>query len=304
MLAGEVKNPQKTIPLAMLGAILIGFILYFTLQLAFLMAVPKIYLQQSWHQLTFPGDSGPLVGLTLLLGLSLVAVLLLFDAAFSPLGTTLVYTAATSRILYGMALNKHLPPIFLKVNRYQIPYVTLYANFLVGALSFLPFPGWQKMVAFLASASIFSYGVGPICLLALRQLRAEQYRPFRLGNSFICCHGAFFVCNLMLYWCGFAVIWKLYLAIMVGIIIYFFYHRNIRLSNKLGVYWFFSYVTVLLFLSYLGSFGGIGLFRFPFDMLLIFPFSLLMLYLSQRCLVSDTAEQESLALMNKQLQDL
>ncbi len=107
MLAGEVKNPQKTIPIVMLGAVLIGFVLYFTLQLAFLMAVPKIYLQQGWHQLTFPGDSGPLVGLTFLLGLSVVALLLLLDAAFSPLGTTLVYTAATSRILYGMALNEH-----------------------------------------------------------------------------------------------------------------------------------------------------------------------------------------------------
>ncbi|BBB15748.1 putative amino acid transporters [Candidatus Rickettsiella viridis] len=304
MLAGEVKNPQKTIPIAMLGAILVGLILYFTLQLAFLMAIPKIYLQQGWHPLTFPGDSGPLVGLTLLLGLSLVATLLLFDAAFSPLGTTLVYTAATSRILYGMALNKYLPSLFLKVNRYQIPYMTLYANFLVGALSFLPFPGWQKMVAFLASASIFSYGVGPVCLLALRKLRSEQYRPFRLDNSFVICYGAFFVCNLMLYWCGFPVIWKLYLAIMVGSIIYFFYHRNTRFSNKLSLYWFFSYVTLLLLLSYLGSFGGMGLLRFPLDMLLIFPFSLFMLYLSQHCLVKDAAEQESFELMNKQLQDL
>ena len=113
--AFQKKNPQKNIPIAILGAVLVGFILYFMLQLSFLMAVPQSYLQQGWHQLSFPGDSGPLVGLSLLLGLSVVAVLLLFDAAFSPLGTTLVYTAATSRILYGMALNKHLPPYFLKI---------------------------------------------------------------------------------------------------------------------------------------------------------------------------------------------
>lgn len=85
-----------------------------------------------------------MVGLTLLLGLSTVAFLLLFDAAFSPLGTTLVYTAATSRILYGMAIHKHLPAVFTKLNRYKIPHVTLYANLLVGLLAFLPFPGWQK----------------------------------------------------------------------------------------------------------------------------------------------------------------
>lgn len=112
MLAGEVQNPQKNIPIAILGAVLVGFVLYFMLQLSFLAAIPKSYLAQGWHNLSFPGDSGPLVGLTLLLGLGFVAMLLMFDAAFSPFGTTLVYTAATSRIVYGMSQNKHLPEFF------------------------------------------------------------------------------------------------------------------------------------------------------------------------------------------------
>jgi amino acid transporter len=304
ILAGEVKNPQKSIPIAILGAVLIGFILYFMLQFSFLIAIPKSYLQQGWQQLSFPGDSGPLVGLTLLLGLSIVAILLLFDAAFSPLGTSLVYTAATSRILYGMALNKHLPPLFLRLNRYRIPYVTLYANFLVGICAFLPFPGWQKMVAFLSSASILSYGIGPICLLALRKMQPEQRRPFKLLGSLFFCNIAFYVCNLMLYWCGFSVIWKLYLAIFFGFIIYLCYQKRNFWSGNYSLYWFFSYITVLLLLSYLGPFGGIARLKFPFGMLIIFPFSLLMLYLSQYCLVRDQAEKESFDLMNKQLQDL
>jgi amino acid transporter len=303
ILAGEVKNPQKSIPIAILGAVLVGFVLYFMLQLSFLMAVPQSYLQQGWQHLSFPGDSGPLVGLTLLLGLSLVAVLLLFDAAFSPLGTSLVYTAATSRILYGMALNKHLPPFFLKLNRYQIPYVTLYANFLVGIAAFLPFPGWQKMVAFLSSASILSYGIGPICLLALRKMRPDQHRPFRLLGSLMICHSAFYVANLMLYWCGFSVIWKLYVAILIGFSIYLCYQKRSFSINNFSLYWFFSYLSILLLLSYLGPFGGIARLKFPFGMLVILPFSVLMLYISQYCLVRDQAEAESLALMHKQLQD-
>jgi amino acid transporter len=304
MLAGEIKNPQKNIPIVMLGAVLIGFCLYFMLQLSFLVAIPKTYLQHGWQQLSFPGESGPLVGLTLLLGLGSVAAILLFDAAFSPLGTTLVYTAATSRILYGMALNKHLPPIFLKLNRYRIPYITLYANFLVGSLSFLPFPGWQKMVAFLASASIFSYAVGPICLLGLRKLQPEQKRPFKLHGGLILSHITFYFCNLMLFWCGFPVIWKLYLAIVIGLIIYLIYQRNYKFSNKLAVYWFFSYITILLVLSYLGPFGGIGLVKFPFNMLLLFPVSILLLYLSQYCLVSAQAQLEAFELTHQQIEDL
>lgn len=291
ILAGEVKNPQRTIPIAILGAVLIGFVLYFLLQLSFIVAVPKNHLLQGWGGLNYPGDSGPLVGLTLLLGLGLVATLLMIDAAFSPFGTTLVYTAATSRIVYGMAINHHLPPVFLKENRYKIPYVALYANFFVGIISFLPFPGWQKLVAFLSSASILSYSIGPICLLAMRKLQASTPRPFRLSYSLLCSHLAFYFCNLMLYWCGFTILWKLDVALLIGLVFCMgSNHSRIFLRND-PLYWFIFYMISLLLVSYLGSFGGIGVLGFPFDLLLLLPLSMLMLILSQRVL-NKTSHQE------------
>lgn len=287
ILAGEVKNPQRNIPIAILGAVLIGFVLYFMLELSFIAAVPQKYLNHGWQALSYPGDSGPLVGLTLLLGLGVVATLLLIDAAFSPFGTTLVYTAATSRILYGMALNDHLPKVFLKVNRHKIPYVTLYANLLVGMLSFLPFPGWQKLVAFLSSASILSYSIGPICLLAMRKLQPQTPRPFRLSGALFCSHVAFYFCNLMLYWCGFSIIWKLDIALLIGILIYCVYHRKNTWDNSPLLYWFVFYMVTLLLVSYLGNFGGIGVLKFPYDVLGLLPLSIFILYSSQRLLSPD-----------------
>lgn len=287
MLAGEVKNPQRAIPIAILGAVLVGFLIYFMLQLSFLAAVPQSYVANGWSNLSFPGDSGPLVGLTLMLGLTTVAVLLMFDASFSPFGTTLVYTAATSRILYGMAENKHLPASLLRVNKHQIPYITLWINFFVGALSFLPFPGWQAMVAFLSSTSILSYGIGPICLLAMRKLQPDTPRPFRLSGALIFSHIAFYACNLMLYWCGFPILWKLYVALLIGLVITLVYQRKSLFSCDRSLHWFFFYMTSLLLLSYLGSFGGVSVFKFPIDLLIMLPFSIQMLYLSQRCLVKN-----------------
>lgn len=281
MLAGEVKNPQRNIPISILGAVLIGFLLYFMLQLSFVVAMPKVYLSGGWHALSYPGDSGPLVGLTLLLGLGVIATLLMFDAAFSPFGTTLVYTAATSRIVYGMALNHHLPQVFLKLNRHKIPYVTLYVNFLVGIFSFLPFPGWQKLVAFLSSASILSYGIGPICLLAMRKLKPEIPRPFHLSHAHFFSYAAFYVCNLMLYWCGFEILWKLDVALLLGLVIYLTYHRKPLSACHATLYWFVTYMLSLLAVSYFGSFGGIAWLRFPWDLLLLLPYSMCILYLSQ-----------------------
>lgn len=292
MLAGEVKNPQRNIPIAILGAVLIGFVLYFMLQFSFIAAIPEKYLTHGWHALSYPGDGGPLVGLTLLLGLGVVATLLMFDAAFSPFGTTFVYTAATSRIVYGMAINHHLPKFFLKVNRHNIPYVTLYANFLVGIFSFLPFPGWQKLVAFLSSASILSYGIGPICLLAMRKLQPNTHRPFRLSNSLFLSHIAFYICNLMLYWCGFSIIWKLDIALLIGLSVYLVYHRKNPLSCGASLAWFVTYMSSLCIISYFGAFGGIGRLQFPTDIICILPYSILMLYLSQT-LVKGCNQKES-----------
>lgn len=292
MLAGEVQNPQRNIPIAILGAVLIGFLMYFLLQLSFLTAIPKSFLSHGWQNLSFPGDSGPLVGLTLLLGLGFVASLLMFDAAFSPFGTTLVYTAATSRILYGMTLNRHLPKIFMRVNKHNIPYVTLYANFLVGILSFLPFPGWQKMVAFLSSCSILSYGIGPICLLAMRRLQPLRERPFRLSASNFFCHLAFYSCNLMLYWCGFDILWKLDLALLIGLIINMSYQKRALRDCSSSLYWFISYMASILLMAYLGNFGGNHTIPFPMDLLILLPLSIALLSLSQKVLLDDLTHHE------------
>ncbi|MDF1646910.1 MAG: APC family permease [Legionellaceae bacterium] len=291
MLAGEVKNPQRNIPIAILGAVLIGFILYFMLQLSFIVAVPHQYFVNGWHTLSYPGDGGPLVGLTLLLGLGVVATLLLFDAAFSPFITTFVYTAATSRILYGMALNEHLPQWFLKVNRHQVPYVTLYANLLVGCFAFLPFQGWQKLVAFLSSASILSYAIGPICLLAMRKLQPTRNRPFKLSCGFFLSYIAFYICNLMLYWCGFSIIWKLDVALLFGLIISLVYHRKSAFTSTGSLIWFIIYMGSLTIFSYLGSFGGINALRFPIDIVCFLPYSAFILFLSQLLVINKFDEE-------------
>lgn len=287
MLAGEVKNPQKDIPIAILGSIVIAFALYFLLQWSFLVSVPVSYLKAGWAHLSFPGDHSPLVGLTMLVGLSWVATLLMFDAVLSPFGTTIIYTASTSRIVYGMAMNHHIPRWFGTVNSYQIPYVTLIVNFIVGAFSFLPFPSWQKMVAFLSSCSILSYGIGPICVLAMRRLQPSHERPFRLRHCVLLAHTAFFLCNVMLYWCGFEIIWKLDIALLIGFILNSVYNKESIFRCEKSVYWFLSYMVVMIVLSYLGSFGGKGVLVFPWDVMSILPFSILVLYASQFVLVKS-----------------
>ena len=274
ILAGEVKNPQRNIPISILGAVCTGFSLYFLLQFAFLVAIPSHLLTHGFSNLAFPGDVGPLVGLGLVLGLSLIVKIILLDSVVSPLGTSVVYTTATSRILYGMAENGFLPKFMLKLNKNKIPYMTLIVNFVFGMCVFFPFPNWQKMVAFLSSTSILSYSVGSICLLALRKQQPNIARPFKLPFHNIICYISFFVCNLMLYWCGEDVIVKLFVCVLISLsAAYFCYRGKIKHGPLKAILWFVVYMSLLAIISYFGNFGGNGRIPAPFDYIALFLLS-------------------------------
>ena len=146
-------------------------------------------------------------------------------------------------------------------------------------------------MAFLSSASILSYSIGPICLLAMRKLQPDTHRPFKLSSHVFFSHLAFYICNLMLYWCGFSILWKLDVALMIGLFIAITYHGKSLFTPNYPLYWFIFYMASLLIVSYLGSFGGIGILHFPFDLACLLPLSILTLYLSQRVLSSDTHKE-------------
>ena len=95
----------------------------------------------------------------------------------------------------------------------------------------------------------------------------------------------------MLYWCGFSIIWKLDVALLMGLMVCLIYNRKSIFACGYALYWFIFYMSALLVISYLGSFGGIGALKFPLDLLIILPFSCLTLYLSQALLNSPNHER-------------
>jgi hypothetical protein len=121
----------------------------------------------------------------------------------------------------------------------------------------------------------------------MRKLQPNTHRPFKLVASRFVSHLAFYICNLMLYWCGFEVLWKLDIALIIGLVIHMIYYRHSSLSQNYPLYWFVFYMGSILTISYLGSFGGIGVIQFPIDLILIAPLSILVLALSQKLLSHD-----------------
>lgn len=78
-MAGETKNSQIAIPLAIVGSLFICLLLYLGLQIAFIGSITPNDLLKGWENLTFTGDAGPFAGLAVLVGLGFLAKLLYVD---------------------------------------------------------------------------------------------------------------------------------------------------------------------------------------------------------------------------------
>jgi len=219
-LAGEIKNPGKNLPRAIIIAVLIGTVIYTLLQVALIGAMPTNLLSHGW--LNFNNDAieaGPFAGLAAIVGLAWLATLLRIDAFVSPSGTGLIYVTGTSRVSYGLARNRYAPQSFARLDRNGIPWIGLIFAFLIGLLFLLPFPSWHSLVGLITAASVLMYAGAPLSLGAFRGQVPEAERPYRMPAASIMAPLAFIVANLLIYWSGLEVLWKLGVTLVIGYIV-------------------------------------------------------------------------------------
>jgi amino acid transporter len=258
-LAGESDNPRRNVPFALIGSVLIAATVYVLLQVAFIGAAPTSGLHKGWAGLSFANDFGPLAGIAKLIGLSWLATILYADAVISPADTGLIYTTATARISYAMGRNGNAPEELSETTDRGAPWVGLVLAFVLGLVFFLPFPGWQKLVSFITSATVLSFGSGPLVWAALRKELPDVERPFRLRGGHVIPFLAFFSANMIVYWAGWDTNWKLFLAIVLGLVLLGVYkfvrpERVPPMDLRAGA-WVLPWLGSLALISYLGSYG-------------------------------------------------
>ncbi len=178
-IGGETKNPQKNIPRALLLAMFIRTIFYLLLDAAFVGAVNPLDVVKNWHNpLPKQAALGPYITLTTQAGLGWLATLLTIDAVVSPGGTGLVYMGTSSRLSYGLGQNGYFPKIISRINARGVPIVSIGICFVIGMLTFLPFPDWFGLVGLITSATVIMYAMAPLALAGLR--KHDPDRPTRL----------------------------------------------------------------------------------------------------------------------------
>jgi amino acid transporter len=230
-LAGEIKDPGRNLPRAIILSILIGTVIYILLQVAFIGAIsPGLITHGGLVGLVCPAtgkcnasvaavNAGPFAAVAALAALGWLATVLRVDAFISPSGTGLIYTTGTSRVSYGLARNRYAPQFFGRVSARGIPWVGLIFAFLIGLLFLLPFPSWHSLVGLITGASVLMYAGAPLSLGAFRGQVPDANRPYRMPAAGVLAPAAFIVANLLIYWSGFEVVWKLGIVLVLGYVI-------------------------------------------------------------------------------------
>ena len=266
ILANSVNNPKKALPYSIFSPVIVGFLLYCSLSLAFIFCIG--------NDKFVVGSTAPLLGLVGLFGIHIIFVILFIDAIIAPFGTANVYTAITSRILLGLGRDFLPKSMFAKLNENLSPAYCLWFNLIIGACFLLPFPTWTQLVDFLSSVVVFAYIAGPISLIVLRKYYSNEAPTFKVWNYKLIANLGFIFCSLLIYWSGLNNLSYLIITLFIILIIYgFVVSKGSFFSALKSNLFMIVYVGGIILVAYLRK---LNLVLFPYDNLCIVLISLVM----------------------------
>jgi amino acid transporter len=197
----ELKNPQRNIPLALAGSVLICLVIYLMLQASFIGAMPTNSIVSGWHHLDF---TSPLAQLAIILGINWVAIVLYVDAMISPSGTGIIYVGSSARMFTGMAEDKQMPSIFAKEHPiHGISRLSIFVTLIFCMILVVFFDNWDKIMIVVSVFQLISCLAVPIAFCKLRKIDVDKPRPFRMPGGIVLSYIAYLVVSYLLIQCGF-----------------------------------------------------------------------------------------------------
>lgn len=302
-LASEVKNPQKAIPIAVIGAVIFCCLFYIMIQISFMCSIDPKDIGPNWSHINIMPEA-PWSDIATILGLLWVTSLISADACINPFGAGLIYTTTSSRVSYAMSQSGVFPAQLGQLTENGIPTMALFFNMIIGILLFFPLPSWHELVKFQATAVVMAYAVGPVSLLVLRKNLPDVKRPFKLIHPIYSCFITLFVCNLITYWTGWNTVAYLMICIAVGFVFFLSFeccHNENPIKQIKHVTWLIPHFGGLALISYAGDFdGGHSLLAHHMDYIGLFLLTILCLYLAYIQSQSPEESEQALKLMHNQ----
>ena len=168
--AEECRNPQKDMPIGMIGSLAICTVLYVATALVLTGMVPLDKVR---------GSSEPLAKAFSLLGMNWAAGIVAFGAVVATTAVLLVFQYGQARIFFSMARDGLLPQAFYKIHpRYKTPHVTtIWIGIAVGLLA--AFANLDVFVELTNIGTLFAFILVCIGIMILRKRDPDRPRAFR-----------------------------------------------------------------------------------------------------------------------------
>jgi len=269
-LGGESSNPQRDLPRAVIGSILIAVTIYILLQFAFIASLnpATIVHFHTWADLASDKAlaSGPFYTVVKVAGLAWLAWILRIDAVVSPAGTSLIYLTTSTRLSFGLSKNGYVPEVLEKTSeRTKVPVVGVIVAAVVGILFLLPFPSWSSLIFLVTGASVMMYAGAPLALGALRKSKPELARSYRLPAAGILAPLSFVLANFIIFWSGWNTVSLLMVVLLIGYALMtlssiLHLNQHVPKLDWGAAVWIFPYMIGMTVISYFGNFGPGGLF--------------------------------------------
>jgi len=299
-MAGEAKDPQRHLSRAIMLAMAVGAVLYILLEVCFVGGLEPANLVRGWDSPIGVGDYGPYYTLATTVGAGWLATILIIDAFVSPAGTGMIYVGTSARLSYALGQEEVLPNQLTQVNRRGVPVYSILLAFVVGEIFFLPFPSWSKLVGIITSATAIMYAFAPVSAAALRKRDPDRHRPYRMPWPAVLNPMGFCFANLIIYWSGFDVIWKLLGLIFVGRVLFEVAVRRAD-ANRTDIdwratSWIWPWLIGMTVISVLGRYGhGHNVLPDWVDLAVVIAFALGVFYYAVDLAMSKEQVQAAIA---------
>jgi APA family basic amino acid/polyamine antiporter len=223
--AREARNPQRDIPLGILGALIISALLYIAMAAVMTGMVPYQQLDTA-APVAVALDAHP--------ALSWLKWFVVAGAVAGMTSVVLMSLLGQPRIFLAMAADGLLPPAVSKIHpRYRTPHVATAWTVAIAALIAGLFP-LNVLGELISIGILFAFTVVCIGVLILRYTRPDLHRPFRVPAAPITCVLGAIICGGMTYFLPADTWWRLGIWTLVGFSIYALYgYRHSRLRQQI-----------------------------------------------------------------------
>lgn len=214
--AQEAKNPQKGMPIGIIGSLLVCTLLY---------VLFSYVLTGLENYANFAGDAKPVATAFAQTGYTFLNTALIIAILTGYTSVMLVMLLGQSRVFYTMSKDGLLPKFFSDLSKYQTPWKTnvIFMVFVSIFAGFVPVSDLGHMVSI---GTLFAFVLVCIGILVLRKTNPDIPRPFRTPLVPVVPILGIVVCISMMASLPIESWERLAIWMIVGIVFYFAYGKN------------------------------------------------------------------------------